>query len=126
MTLLVEDEESRNSIIHDGDIILQYQGKIIEYACKVADEAEFEGQKVLVVNSQFLNSEIGNTLTSNGIHLGIVWSQVGRRIFVSLRGDGTINVAELAAKYGGGGHHNAAAFDFADDQNAPWNLIERS
>jgi len=126
MALLVENEESRKAIIHDGNIISLYQGKIIEYACKVADEAEFEGHKALVVNSQFLNSEIGHALAKNGVPIAIVWSQEGKRIFVSLRGDGTINLAELAAKYKGGGHHNASGFDFTDDQNAPWNLIEKS
>lgn len=32
------------------------------------------------------------------------------RFYVSLRSDGSINVANLAAAYGGGGHHRAAGF----------------
>jgi phosphoesterase RecJ-like protein len=32
------------------------------------------------------------------------------RLHVSLRSDGTVNVAELAGAFGGGGHHSAAGF----------------
>jgi phosphoesterase RecJ-like protein len=35
----------------------------------------------------------------------------GRSWFhVSLRSDGTVNVADLAGAFGGGGHHSAAGF----------------
>lgn len=125
MSNLLENEKSMDSVIHDGAIILQYQKKLIEYACKVADEVDFDGHRSLVVNSQCLNSEIGHELAKNGIHIGLTWSQEGRTIFVSLRGDGSVDVSELAKKYGGGGHHNAAGFHFTEDQNAPWNLIEK-
>jgi phosphoesterase RecJ-like protein len=33
-----------------------------------------------------------------------------KRYHVSLRSDGTVDVAEIAASFGGGGHHNAAGF----------------
>jgi phosphoesterase RecJ-like protein len=35
----------------------------------------------------------------------------GSEFHVSLRSDGTVNAAALAASFGGGGHHNAAGFD---------------
>jgi hypothetical protein len=71
MSCLLENEKGMDSVIHDGGMILQYQKKLIEYACKVADEADFDGHRVLVVNSQCLNSEIGHELAKNGIHVGL-------------------------------------------------------
>jgi phosphoesterase RecJ-like protein len=35
---------------------------------------------------------------------------VQKRYHVSLRSDGTVDVAEIAASFGGGGHFNAAGF----------------
>lgn len=38
---------------------------------------------------------------------------------LSLRGDGTVNVSRLAARFGGGGHPNAAGLSVADEPYAP-------
>ena len=45
--------------------------------------------------------------TANGHGAG---SKGGNRYHVSLRSDGAVDVARIAASYGGGGHRNAAGF----------------
>jgi len=40
----------------------------------------------------------------------MIWRQLEGRIKISLRSSGDYDVALLAAKFGGGGHRNAAAF----------------
>ena len=44
------------------------------------------------------------------------------KIHVSLRGDGKINLSELAKKYGGGGHKAAAGFAVEGNINFPWQI----
>ncbi|MBU1741868.1 MAG: bifunctional oligoribonuclease/PAP phosphatase NrnA, partial [Proteobacteria bacterium] len=48
----------------------------------------------------------------------------GRTVKVSLRSNGRVNVAALAEKYGGGGHHNAAGLSLDLDPAAAEALIE--
>ena len=45
-------------------------------------------------------------------------------IRVSLRGDGSIDVAELARRHGGNGHPNAAAFSIPHEAPLPFHAIE--
>ncbi len=64
---------------------------MINYANRIEDV------KVAVLIQEFDNSGNGNK---------------GKKKFhVSLRSDGTVNVADLAAAFGGGGHHRAAGFN---------------
>lgn len=64
------------------------------------------------VNSCSYMSEVGNELakeSSNGF--SCVWFLLpDGRYKYSLRGNGSFDCSELAASFGGGGHHNAAGF----------------
>ncbi|MGB8053190.1 MAG: DHHA1 domain-containing protein, partial [Azonexus sp.] len=66
----------------------------------------------LAINASALfASELGNRLAEQSGSFGLVW-QLGAdgEAQVSLRAAGKVNVAEIAANYGGGGHPNAAGF----------------
>jgi uncharacterized protein len=66
----------------------------------------------LAINASTLfASELGNRLAEQSGSFGLVW-QLGAdgEAKVSLRAADKINVAEIAANYGGGGHPNAAGF----------------
>jgi len=66
----------------------------------------------LAINASTLfASELGNRLAEQSGSFGLVW-QLGAdgEAKVSLRAAGKVNVAEIAANYGGGGHPNAAGF----------------
>ena len=56
-------------------------------------------------------SELGDRLAERCGSFGLIW-QLGSDglVKVSLRGRGNLDVAEIAANYGGGGHPNAAGF----------------
>ena len=71
---------------------------------------EFEGYQVYAVNaSSFLRSELGHRLALKKGPFSIVYRFEQDTLRISLRGDGTIDCIKLAEKYGGGGHHDAAA-----------------
>jgi oligoribonuclease NrnB/cAMP/cGMP phosphodiesterase (DHH superfamily) len=66
----------------------------------------------LAVNANALfASELGNRLAEHSGSFGLVWELgAGGEVKVSLRAAGRVDVAAIAAGYGGGGHPNAAGF----------------
>jgi oligoribonuclease NrnB/cAMP/cGMP phosphodiesterase (DHH superfamily) len=66
----------------------------------------------LAVNSNALfSSELGNRLAEMSGSFGLVWYLAGDgEAKVSVRGIGKLDLAEIAVRYGGGGHPNAAGF----------------
>ena len=66
----------------------------------------------LAINASVLfASELGNLLAEKSGTFGLIW-QLGAdgEVKASVRGKGNVDVAEIAANYGGGGHPNAAGF----------------
>ena len=59
---------------------------------------------------RFFASDVGHTLARHKPPLGLVVRVKRDGIRVSLRGDGSVDVAAIARKYGGNGHPNSAAF----------------
>lgn len=66
----------------------------------------------LAINADSLfASELGNNLAERSGTFGLIWQlSADGEVKVSLRAAGKVNVAEIAARYGGGGHPNAAGF----------------
>lgn len=74
-------------------------------ACAVADpEREYD--------SATLAKAANTCLTMKGIKAAFVIGKVGKKIKVSCRSDGSINVQLLAEKLGGGGHFTSSAAEF--------------
>ncbi len=69
------------------------------------------GETGLAVNaSGKYSSELGHHLAAASGSFGMVWRQFDGILKISLRSCGDYDVALLAAKFGGGGHRNAASF----------------
>jgi oligoribonuclease NrnB/cAMP/cGMP phosphodiesterase (DHH superfamily) len=66
----------------------------------------------LAINADSLfASELGHSLAERSDTFGLIWQLAADgEIKVSLRAAGKVNVAEIASRYGGGGHPNAAGF----------------
>ena len=69
----------------------------------------------IAVNANALfASELGNLLAEQSGTFGLIWQLSGDgEIKASLRSKGDFDVAAIAARYGGGGHRNAAGFRMA-------------
>lgn len=64
------------------------------------------------INSQLYQSEIGNAIAqSNTDNIGLVYYIDGQSMRCSLRSIGDVDVSEIAKRFGGGGHKNAAGFE---------------
>lgn len=118
-----ESDEKIKNYIKEGIIILKYQRHLIKNLIESGKEAVFEGKKAFAVNSQILESEIGEFIYKNKKALGIIYSAKNGNMKVSLRSD-KFDVSKMAQKYGGGGHKKAAGFVFNSNFKFPWKIIK--
>jgi len=112
---LVREVETRNGLnkyVTEGKILLKKRDDQVKKVAAYAEEVEFEGYKCLMSNSPVYCSHIGAYLCKKKPPLAIIWSRRGKKIVVSLRSDGTVDVSKIAEKYGGGGHKAAAGFSW--------------
>lgn len=133
----LEDAKKRKGIVTKGRLIVQYEERLIGFLIQNATLVKFEGIKMLAVNSPLFNSEVGHKLTEKLPPVGMVWYEDGGVLRVSLRADGKVDVSKIAAKYGGGGHKNAAGFTWplspssfnfgrAGKKVFPWKIIKNN
>ncbi len=104
--------EDVTSICREGISIQRYYRTLVEQAKKHAHIREIAGHKVPVVNgSLFLASEVAGEL-AEGNPFAAMYAETATGIIWSLRSrapDG-VDVAEIAKRFGGGGHKHAAGF----------------
>ncbi len=97
----------------DGEPILRAQRMEIERTLRNAHFIRVGDLRVEAVNAVHLRSQLGHQLAlrvTSGPACGAVYRLLGRRVDVSLYSVGTFDVAAVAARFGGGGHRNAAGF----------------
>jgi oligoribonuclease NrnB/cAMP/cGMP phosphodiesterase (DHH superfamily) len=72
----------------------------------------------LAINADSLfTSELGHALAESSGSFGLIWQLAADgEVKVSLRAAGKVNVGEIATRYGGGGHPNAAGFRLQSEQ----------
>ena len=108
----LEQEDSFNSIVSQGTALLRHQSKSVDYLIKnKAEEILIDGYTVMAVNSIMYQSEIGEALNNHYKcdFAAIYYHDKGDRAW-SLRSQGDMDVSQVAKKFGGGGHPNAAGF----------------
>jgi len=104
-------EQELGSFIAEGVVLKRaFDGEVAalledRYAITLA------GETGLAINaSGKYSSELGHHLAVMSGSFGMVWRQLDGILKISLRSSGDYDVALLAAKFGGGGHRNAASF----------------
>lgn len=106
-------EETPSIAFNQGAAILRAQRQQVEAVCKNARWIMLDGVQVIGVNSPILQSEVGARLLElfPDSRYSAVWytTALGQQKF-SLRGRGDFDVSDVAKKFGGGGHANAAGF----------------
>ena len=119
------NDKKRKEYIKDGKAILRYQEFLIKSIISSGGEdADFEDHRAFAVNSPVLESEIGHHIYDKKGMLAIVWSYKVKhgkpKLKVSLRSDRSIDVSQIALKYGGGGQKGAAGFTVEEEIKFPW------
>ncbi len=111
----VWDKLSQEVLEVEGRGILRHENVLIDKMVAEAVMVEFEGEIVPAVYSPVLTSQIGERLSKEN-PFGIIWHQRNGRRYFSMRSrSGGVSVANIAARYGGGGHTHAAGFSIALD-----------
>lgn len=100
----------REELLEEGAAILRYEREIVNTLVEGASEQTLAGYRILAVNAPLLQSEVANVL-AEGRPFGVAWHEAKGRRYFSLRSrEGGIDVADLARRFGGGGHARAAGF----------------
>ncbi len=121
----IEKPQSRKKILEVGAAIKKFESRLVYESVKEdAELVELDGIKTLAVNSSNFPTNIGKALVAKRPPMGIIWNKMPGMTYVSLRSNGTVNVAKLAEKYGGGGHERAAGFSIPDGTPLPWKIIK--
>jgi oligoribonuclease NrnB/cAMP/cGMP phosphodiesterase (DHH superfamily) len=95
-------------IITAGKNILESNAASVKYISKFAYPCWICGKKAIAVNSSIFVSELGDSLLQ-GIPVVIIYYDKADKKHVELRSK-SVDVAEIAKIYGGGGHKFAAGF----------------
>lgn len=121
-----EKESNYRKFAEKGKAIILHEDKIIENI--IRDNAYpviFEGHKIYAINApRFLRSQIGMLLSKKHPPFALIWQRDKNRIEVSLRSNGSLNVSEIATRFGGGGHRNAAGFSIPANSKFPWKDVK--
>ncbi|MGH7141265.1 MAG: hypothetical protein ACREGH_01355 [Minisyncoccia bacterium] len=121
-----EDQRIFEQLAERGSYYQEYFTRAVEKLAHFAEPVEFDGYTVLAVNGpRILRSELGYVLSKWQSPFGIVYYKAGGVWHITMRGDGVINLAEIAKRYGGNGHHNAAGFRVPDGQPFPFKTIQK-
>lgn len=96
----------------EGKVVLRFKQQLVDRLSQKVDWLEICGQRVPAVNTPLFASELGNQLClkyPKAPFSACYAEHDGQRKF-SLRSVGDNDVAAIAARFGGGGHRNAAGF----------------
>ncbi|MBC7836962.1 hypothetical protein H7X87_04295 [Acetobacteraceae bacterium] len=106
-----ENEKEFAVICGKGRSYREYFEFVVEDLIEKAEEVQFDEYTIYAVNApRLFRSELGNRLATLHPPFSIIWYQNHGMWHFSMRGDGSVDLSEVAKRYGGNGHHNAASF----------------
>ena len=114
-----EDDSVFDDAVKRGSYILAYSKTVVKKVCEKAQLRKLDEKEVLVVNASHWMSEIGTRLAPDCDFAMIwYWDHDAQHTKVSLRAfHETVDVSEIAKKFGGGGHKKAAGFQLPKNKH---------
>jgi uncharacterized protein len=101
--------------------------KLAELSVRKAKTVEFEGYRCSFATAhpyKPIKSLVGNLLAKEKPPIALVVSAHPEGYGVSIRSDGTVDVAAIARTFGGNGHPYSAGFLISRNGPFPWTLID--
>jgi hypothetical protein len=102
-----------DDLAREGAPIVRTDAVEVERAIRNPSPISLAGRRVESINARARRSAIGHALAERkafGQQWGCVYRIEGSRVHATLYSIGDLDVSEVAAEYGGGGHKNAAGF----------------
>lgn len=114
----LEDKQKFTEYRKVGQLLLVNYSKMVDGQIAKAKLIKFEKYKIYVVNaSSVFTSELGHKLAlKSKDKFSMVYYFEDNKLKISLRGENKVNLSELAKKYKGGGHFNAASFKLENQE----------
>ena len=120
----VEDPSERAQIIEQGKVYREYFDLLTHQLAGSAELVTFEGHACyLVAGERMFVTPLGALLVKKHPPLALIVRVGTEGLRVSLRGNGSVDVAALARKYGGNGHPDSAAFSLSWGDPLPWTRV---
>src|SRR3989344_1341270 len=123
----LDDDNARPDFLEKATAYDEYYEKLCAIAVEAAKKVRFEEYECYFANSLpsiTMRSHIGSLLYKKNPPIALVVSAHPNGFGVSIRSDGTVDVAKIATKYGGGGHAESAGFFIPNDHKVPWVEVE--
>lgn len=112
----METAKGLKKYVEEGKILIKKRDEQVKKLAGYAEVVTFEGYNCYMINSPCYTSHLGNFLVKKMPPIAIIWSRRGNKIIVGLRSDGSVDVAKIAEKYGGGGHKAASGFSWTVEE----------
>ena len=118
----IQDDKIRVDCISKGEVIVKYEEELVKHFIdENARLCDFEGHQTYVVNAPHeFASQVGAILYKKNPPIAVIWNEDKERVNVSLRSDGTVDVSQIATKFGGGGHKESSGFRLESITSFPW------
>ena len=121
-----EDGAQFTRIAERGKIYSEYFDHACARIIEDADVVELGEYRVFAVNApRMFRSALGHMLALKKPPFAIVWGQKHDQWHFSLRGDGSIDLTAIAARYGGSGHRSSAWFRLPLGSPFPFKIIPK-
>ena len=107
------DDDAENKYIEEGKVIIKYRDSFAKEYCESKGfETEFEGYKVYAMNVGLAGSDWFKSVDDGSYDILMPFSFNGRNgTWTYSMYSKTVDVSNIAKKYGGGGHRGAAGFN---------------
>lgn len=126
-SLKLDDPVTREEMLVKARTYREYFEILANHSVENAKLISFEGMEIYFATAhplKSLKSLVGNLLARKKGPCSLVVSAHPNGYGVSIRGDGSVDVSKIAAKYGGNGHPSSSGFLIPREGPFPWELIE--
>ncbi len=123
----LEDDVVRADLLRTAAAYTEFFNALAESSIERAKKVHFEGYEVYFAATHpniTMKSYVGNQLYKKLPPFALMVTAHPDGFGVSIRGDGSVDVSKIAAKYGGGGHPGSSGFFIPNGSSMPWTEIE--
>ncbi|MDB5264773.1 MAG: hypothetical protein JWN64_344 [Parcubacteria group bacterium] len=127
LAAILDDPGRKGIFLEKARAYREYFDLLIAQAVERSKLVSFEGHEVYIGQTQPMKpmvSALGNALARKQPPFGMILQPRENGMSVSLRGDGSIDLTQIAKKYGGNGHPSSAAFFLPWGTPIPWEAVE--
>ncbi|MFA5996773.1 MAG: hypothetical protein WC790_03595 [Candidatus Paceibacterota bacterium] len=123
----LEDDAARAELLKKARAYTEFFEALAKSSIDHAKKVRFEGYEVYFAVTHpniTMKSYVGNELYAKLPPFALMVTAHPDGFGVSIRGNGSVDVSKIAAKYGGGGHPGSSGFFIPNGSVMPWTEIE--